>query len=94
MHDRIAAVYIRDVEPHAPSRRDGGVDRHIESIAGTGLPMLRVRDSTAVAGHAASLGLVRAEALAEVAADVERDRDRPSVGEAAVDEALTTGSRS
>lgn len=92
--ERIAAVYIRDVEPDAPSRRDGGVDRHIESIAGTGVPMLRVVDSTEVARHAASLGLVCAAAMAEVAADVELDRERPSVGEAAVDEALTAGSRS
>ena len=85
--DRIAAIYIRDVDPGSDSSRDLGVDGHIHRIEGTGVPMLRAADSLAMAEHAVSLGLLAADALPAIAADVGRDRRRPTLGEAA-EEAL------
>lgn len=87
--DRIAAIYIRDVDPDADSARDLGVDGHIHRIEGTGVPMLRAVDSLAMAEHAASLGLLDPAALPAVAAEVRRDHQRPSLGQAALAEAAT-----
>lgn len=86
---RIAAIYIRDVDPDTDSPRDLGVDGHIQRIAGTGVPMLRVADSTAIARHAASLGLLDAASIAAVDAEVARDRARPSLGAAVLAQATT-----
>jgi phosphatidate phosphatase APP1 len=87
--ERIAAIYIRDVDPDADSPRDLGVDGHIHRVAGTGVPMLRVADSAAIARHAAELGLLDAAAIGAVDAEVGRDRQRPGLGEAALAEAAT-----
>lgn len=87
--DRIAAIYIRDVDPDADSARDLGVDSHIQRIVGTSVPMLRVADSAAIARHAAGLGLLDAASIAAVDAEVSRDRQRPSLGQAALAEAAT-----
>nr|MDQ3057685.1 DUF2183 domain-containing protein [Pseudomonadota bacterium] len=43
--DRILAIYIRDVDLELDTTRDTYVDGHIERIAGTRVPMLRVADS-------------------------------------------------
>lgn len=83
--DRVAAIYIRDVDPDTDSRFDTGVDAHIERVSGTGVPMLRARDSLAMAEHAASLGLIARDAIASIAREVARDRRRPTLGEAAAD---------
>jgi phosphatidate phosphatase APP1 len=89
--DRILAIYIRDVDPDADSPLDSKVDAHIERVSGTSVPMLRARDSLAMAEHAAGLGLVDADAVAAVAAEVRRDRARQpldeAVGEAAREDA-------
>ena len=87
--DRIAAIYIRDVDPDTDSPMDLGVDGHIQRIAGTNVPMLRVADSAAIARHAAGLGLLDAASIAAIDAEVSRDRHRPSLGEAALAEAVT-----
>jgi phosphatidate phosphatase APP1 len=58
---RILAVYIRDIDPEADSPRDRFVDTHIERIAGTGVPMLRVGNSNAIAEHLRQLGLIEPE---------------------------------
>ena len=89
--DRIAAIYIRDVDPESDSPRDLSVDSHIERVAGTSVPMLRVRDSFAIAEHAAGLGLLSPEAIAAVADEVRHDQKRPSLAEAAVDGAVAAG---
>lgn len=89
--DRIAAIYIRDVDPDADSDRDLRVDGHIQRVGATRVPMLRVRDSRAIAGHAASLGLIANAHLDDVQAEVARDRARPELGEAALDEAVSPG---
>ena len=86
--DRIAAIYIRDVDPDADSPRDLSVDGYIHRVEGTGVPMLRVADSAAIARHAASLGLVDGATIAAVDAEVARDRARPTLGEAALAEAV------
>lgn len=86
--DRIAAIYIRDVDPDADSPRDLGVDGHIHRVSGTGVPMLRVADSAAIARHAAGLGLVDAAAIPLVDAEVAKDQARPTLGQAAAQEAL------
>jgi phosphatidate phosphatase APP1 len=82
--DRIAAIYIRDVDPGADSVLDRAVDGHIQSVSATRVPMLRAADSEAMARHAATLGLIRPEAVAQVALDVAHDRQRPTPFEAAV----------
>jgi phosphatidate phosphatase APP1 len=74
---RVLAVYIRDIDPTLDSERDRFVDRHIGTVAGTGVPMLRVRDSNAIAEHARSLGLLPPAALPEVAQEVRADQARP-----------------
>ncbi|AXK71604.1 DUF2183 domain-containing protein [Lysobacter sp. TY2-98] len=86
--DRIAAIYIRDVDPDLDSPRDAAVDAHIGRVAGTRVPMLRARDSRAIAEHAASLGLIRADALGAIAAEVDRDAARPTLAEAAATSAI------
>ncbi len=83
---RIAAIYIRDVDPDADSIRDSGVDVHIGHVAGTGVPMLRVANSAAIARHAASLGLLDASKIPAVDREVARDQERPTLGEAAADD--------
>lgn len=86
--DRIAAIYIRDVDPGSDSENDLRVDGYIHRIEGTSVPMLRVADSMAIAEHARGLGLLDHAAVAGVATETERDRQRPTLGEAVVDEAL------
>ncbi len=85
--DRILAIYIRDVDLDLDTARDTYVDGHIEKIAGTRVPMLRVADSVAIAEHAHGLGLIPESSLPGIAAEVQRDRHRPTLGEAAVDSA-------
>ncbi len=86
--NRIAAIYIRDVDPDVDSAYDTGTDAHIERVAGTSVPMLRARDSLAIAEHAAGLGLIASDAIAGIAAEVKRDQNRPSLAEAAVEGAI------
>ena len=86
--DRIAAIYIRDVDPDVDSPLDSGVDAWIGKVGATKVPMLRVRDSVAIAEHAVGLGLMEASAVAEVVAEVRKDAARPTLTEAAVEEAV------
>jgi len=85
---RIAAIYIRDVDPDVASAFDTSTDAQIERIAGTSVPMLRARDSLAIAEHAAGLGLIARDAIEAIAAEVRRDRNRPTLAEAAVEGAI------
>lgn len=79
---RIAAIYIRDVDPDHDDARDAFVDGHIGQVAGTRVPMLRVRDSLAIAEHAFGLGLLAESSLDDIAKEVKRDRTRPTLPEA------------
>ncbi len=85
--DRILAIYIRDVDPGSDSARDKFVDGYIEKVSGTRVPMLRANDSLTIAEHALSLGLLAESTLDDIAREVERDRQRPTLGEAAAEEA-------
>jgi phosphatidate phosphatase APP1 len=82
--DRVLAVYIRDVDPDTESIFDTRADERLAAAKATGVPMLRVRDSLAIAEHAASLGLIDDKDIDRVDQDVERDRQRPSQTSAAV----------
>jgi phosphatidate phosphatase APP1 len=86
--DRVLAIYIRDVDPDLDTPFDTGVDAHIQRVAGTKVPMLRVRDSIAIAEHAAGLGLIDPGLLPAIAAEVSRDRARPPLGEAALEQGV------
>jgi phosphatidate phosphatase APP1 len=86
--DRIAAIYIRDVDPDSDSPLDIGVDAYIEKVAGTRVPMLRAKDSVAIAEHAASIGLIDAAAIPVVVGEVHKDAQRPTLAQAAVEEAV------
>ena len=82
--DRIVAVYIRDVDPDLDSQYDALADERLQAAAETGVPMLRVRDSLAIAEHASGLGLIAEADIDRVDREVRRDRQRPSQAEAAV----------
>lgn len=83
---RILAVYIRDIDPSSETERDKFVDSHIERIAGSKVPMLRVANGNAIAEHARKLALIAPEEIKEVAKDVKRDKALPNVKEAVKDE--------
>ena len=85
--NRIVAIYIRDVDPGHDDPRDAFVDRYIETVEGTSVPMLRVVDSLAIAEHALALGLLADASLDDIAREVQRDRARPTLPEAAAAEA-------
>jgi phosphatidate phosphatase APP1 len=63
--DRLHAIYIREVPGGTPVRA-GQVHEIADELAGRGTPMLLVPDSTAIAEHAASLGLLDARLVDEV----------------------------
>ena len=86
--ERIAAIYIRDVDPDTDSPFDTAADAHIERLAGTGVPMQRAADSLAMARHAAGLGLIGGASLPAIDAEVHRDRQRPTPAAAAARAAL------
>jgi len=82
--ERILAVYIRDVDPDVDSVFDAQADERLAAAKATGVPMLRVRDSLAIAEHAATLGVIDDADIDAVDKDVDRDRQRPSQSSAAV----------
>lgn len=86
---KILAIYIRDVDPAVDSSYDKFVDGHIERVAGSGVPMLRVSDSNAIAAHAHQLGLIESAGLGRVAAEVLSDQALPPLKEAAASEAVS-----
>ena len=87
--DRIAAIYIRDVDPDVDdSVYDTGADAWIQKVAGTKVPMLRVKDSVAIAEHAATLGLLDPATIPAIIAEVRKDAARPTPTEAAVEETV------
>ena len=82
---RVLAVYIRDIDPTTDSTRDKFVDTHIQQIASSKVPMLRVADGTQIAEHARKLGLIAPEQVKEVAKDAARDQARPDAKQAVAD---------
>jgi len=88
--ERIAAVYIRDVDPDNQSEHDERVDGFIDKVTETGVPMLRAVDSLAMAEHAAELGLITRAEVSEVAENVDRDAKIPSTVGEAIEQAAET----
>jgi phosphatidate phosphatase APP1 len=65
--DRVRAIYIRSVRPHAS--RVAAIERLIEEVAPTGCQLVLAPDSEFAAAHAAGEGLIPAAALRAVRAD-------------------------
>lgn len=80
---RVAAIYIRDVDPDDDSEYDGKVDEIIERTSDINVPFLRVGDSTAIAEHAIELGLLPDDVLTDIETDTDRDRQRDTLQEEA-----------
>ena len=74
---RVLAIYIRDVDPDADSVFDRGVDDVFAKTVAGDVPMLRVRDSDAIAQHLRAIGLLPAIEVAAVKKDVARDEKAP-----------------
>lgn len=81
-HGRIAAIYIRDVDPEAVSNRDRKVSECFEKASELAIPMLLAKDSVDIAQHAIGAGLLPASFLPAIARAVRRDRERPSLASA------------
>jgi phosphatidate phosphatase APP1 len=75
---RVLAVYIRDIDPSADSKRDRFVDSQIQQVASAKVPMLRVADGSHIAEHLRSLGLIGPEKVKEVAKGVAKDQVAPA----------------
>lgn len=73
---RIIAGFIRDIDPHNDSHHDQKVDAYIQTAAKAGVPIYRVQDSTEAAERAINHGLLPPQALDEVQAATQRDRQR------------------
>ncbi len=74
---RVLAIYIRDIDPDLSSAFDFNVDAVIHRVGPLKVPMLRVRDSDAIAEHARSIGLLPQVEVAEVATEVAREKSAP-----------------
>ena len=66
--NRVLAVYIRDVS-HDPKRRQA-ISRMADHLEGDGPSFFLASSTLAMAEHAADLGLIATEALADIAADI------------------------
>lgn len=74
--DRIAGIFIRDIDPGVASDHDTIVDQYVRQAAEVGVPMYLVRDSIQAAEIAIEHGWLSPDVLDEVTAATERDRDR------------------
>ena len=81
---QLRAIFIRDVDPGDEPDRDTAVLSHLNRAQAQGVPAMLIRDSTTAARRLVELGLLRAEAVDEVAAEVDQDHRRPTAAEAAV----------
>ena len=71
---RVLAVYIRNVSRQA--NRTGEIEELAKAVVAAGSSLVLAADSSAIADHAAKLGLISAEAVLEVAADVTSDVEK------------------
>jgi len=79
--EQVKAIFIRDVDPDADSKFDATVRAAIEKAAATKTPMFLIRDSVQASEIALELGLITPESLPAIAADTQRDKNRPEIGE-------------
>jgi phosphatidate phosphatase APP1 len=68
---RVLAVYIRNVSRHADRIRE--IEELARAVLAAGSSLVLAADSLVIAEHAATLGLIPQDAIAEVAQDVRRD---------------------
>lgn len=87
---RVLAIYIRDVDPDEDSAFDARIDGIINDTGDSGVPFLRVADSSFIADHAAGLGLLNSEQVMAVAADSQADHARDTLAEEAAEELAAT----
>lgn len=85
---RVKAIYIRDVDPGSDSRLDIEVHQAIGKAASAGVPMILAKDSRAISNHAEEIGLLSPSAIPEIRAEVAADKDRPHMGEQALQDAV------
>ncbi len=83
--NRVIAIYIRDVDLETNTSRDMFVERFVEKLSATKVPMLLVADSLAIARHALGAGLIPADTIDGIAREVDRDQQRATQGEASLD---------
>lgn len=84
--DRILAIYIRDV---SPDERDVEVQKLAQEVAAARSSLVLATDTMAMAQHAAAQGWIDRELLPFVGADVQRDRDAPSVADVLLDKGVS-----
>ncbi len=79
--ERVAAIYIRDVDPGTSSERDAHVATIAEEAGALEIPFVAGQGSIDFAEHAESAGWIPSESVEKVRAAVRADLDRPSLTE-------------
>lgn len=74
--DRIAGIFIRDIDPDVVSDHDTIVDQYVRQAAEVGVPMYLIRDSIQAAEIAIEHGWLSADVLDEISLATQRDRHR------------------
>ncbi|QEG00221.1 hypothetical protein Mal15_42910 [Stieleria maiorica] len=76
--DRIAGIFIRDIDPDVVSDHNEKVDRYVRQAAEVGVPMYLVSDSSQAAEIAVEHGWLSRNCLDGIADATRRDRERPA----------------
>ena len=74
--DRVAGIFIRDIDPGVASDHDAIVDRYVQRAAAVGVPMYLVNDSIQAANIAIEHGWLSPNVLDEITSATKRDRER------------------
>ena len=74
--DRIAAIFIRDIDPGVDSEHDAIVNDYVRQAAEVSVPMYLVSDSVQAAKIAIEHGWLSANALDGISAATQKDRER------------------
>jgi phosphatidate phosphatase APP1 len=72
---RVAAIYIREV---TSGRRSAEVEQIRKRLEAKGIPMILSPDTEAAAEHAAAIGLISPETLADIRAEKAKDQHAPN----------------
>ena len=74
--DRIAGIFIRDVDPGVLSNHDSKVDQYVREAAGVGVPMYLIENSIQAADIAIQHGWLAADTKASIVEATHRDQER------------------
>ncbi|WP_068257985.1 App1 family protein [Rubripirellula obstinata] len=74
--NRIAGIFIRDVDPSLESEHDEKVDQYVRKAAAVGVPMYLVTDSVQAAEIAIEHGWLSPKVLDQIIEATKRDRER------------------